>query len=122
MGAARCRRGHERLLPWNRVSHRLRNAECYWLSTTRPDGRPHSMPVWGLWDDESLWFGTCLESVNARNLAHLPYAVAASPPRPVIAFRPRADRHGARESVGPTMEDDRAGPSARSASNECRIA
>lgn len=62
-------------LPWNRVSHRLRNAECYWLSTTRPDGRPHSMPVWGLWDDESLWFGTGLESVKARNLAHLPYAV-----------------------------------------------
>jgi PPOX class probable F420-dependent enzyme len=62
-------------IPWNRVSHRLRNAECYWLCTTRADGRPHARPVWGLWDDESLWFGSGLESVKARNLARRPYAV-----------------------------------------------
>jgi Pyridoxamine 5'-phosphate oxidase len=62
-------------LPWNRVSHRLRNAESYWVCTTRPDGRPHAMPVWGLWDDEALWFGSGLESVKAANLEHRRYAV-----------------------------------------------
>lgn len=61
-------------LPWNRVSHRLRNAESYWVCTTRPDGRPHGMPVWGLWDGEALWFGSGLESVKARNLTNNPYA------------------------------------------------
>jgi PPOX class probable F420-dependent enzyme len=62
-------------LPWNRVSHKLRNAESYWLCTSRPDGRPHAMPVWGLWDGETLWFGTGLESVKAHNLAANPHAV-----------------------------------------------
>lgn len=61
-------------IPFNRVSHRLRNAENYWLCTCRPDGRPHAMPVWGLWDGESLWFGCGLESVKARNLAASPLA------------------------------------------------
>jgi PPOX class probable F420-dependent enzyme len=51
---------------------RLREARNYWLTTTRPDGRPHAMPVWGVWLDGALWFGTGLESVKGRNLARDP--------------------------------------------------
>ncbi len=29
----------------------------YWICTTRPDGRPHSIPVWGFWLDGGLYFG-----------------------------------------------------------------
>jgi PPOX class probable F420-dependent enzyme len=54
---------------------RLREARNYWLTTTRADGRPHAMPVWGVWRDGALWFGTGLESVKGRNLARDPRAV-----------------------------------------------
>ena len=57
-----------------RAIARLRAATIYWIATTRPDGRPHSMPVWGVWVDGALWFGTYGQKV--RNLAHVPYAVA----------------------------------------------
>ena len=57
-----------------RAISRLRAAMIYWLATTRPDGRPHSMPVWGVWVDGALWFGTYGQKV--RNLEHVPYAVA----------------------------------------------
>ena len=54
-----------------RAIARLRAATIYWIATTRPDGRPHSMPVWGVWVDGALWFGTYGQKV--RNLAHEPY-------------------------------------------------
>ena len=41
-----------------RAVSRLRAAMVYWLATTRPDGRPHAMPVWGVLLGEVLWFGT----------------------------------------------------------------
>jgi PPOX class probable F420-dependent enzyme len=56
------------------VERRLRNAESYWLATTRPDGRAHVMPVWGVWLDGSVWFGTGQQSVKGRNLAANPNA------------------------------------------------
>jgi hypothetical protein len=62
-------------IPWLRVERRLRNAETYWLATTRPDGRPHCMPLWGVWIDGVLWFWTPSESVKARNLVASPFAV-----------------------------------------------
>ena len=56
-----------------RALSRLRTAMSYWIVTTRPDGLPHSAPVWGVWLDDGLWFGTMGQKV--RNLAALPYAV-----------------------------------------------
>ena len=38
----------------------------------RPDGRPHSIPVWGFWVDGALFFGTARASRKARNLAQNP--------------------------------------------------
>lgn len=57
------------LLTWTWVTDRLASARNYWLGTTRPDGRPHSMPVWGLWLDEKFYFSTGRGSRKARNLA-----------------------------------------------------
>ena len=56
-----------------RAVSRLRAAMVYWLATTRSDGRPHAMPVWGVLLDEVLWFGTMGQKVV--NLRHQPYAV-----------------------------------------------
>jgi len=56
---------------WSRASDRLRGSYIYWVSTTRRDGRPHSIPVWGLWMDETLYFSNGAQT--ARNLARDPH-------------------------------------------------
>ena len=65
----------ERMIPWSAVVERLVAARNYWLSTVRPDGRPHVAPVWGLWADDGLYFGTDLTSRKGRNLAENPELV-----------------------------------------------
>ena len=54
-------------LPWRWAAERLTRARNYWIATTRPDGRPHSRPVWGVWLDDSFYFST--GSLAAQNLA-----------------------------------------------------
>lgn len=57
------------LLPWQWAEERLVDSHNYWVATARPDGRPHLMPVWGVWLGAALWFSTGADSVKARNLA-----------------------------------------------------
>jgi nitroimidazol reductase NimA-like FMN-containing flavoprotein (pyridoxamine 5'-phosphate oxidase superfamily) len=57
------------LLAWDWVEERLATARNYWISSTRPDGRPHAMPVWGVWVQGAVVFGTHRASRKARNLA-----------------------------------------------------
>jgi Pyridoxamine 5'-phosphate oxidase len=57
-------------LPWRWASGRLEAASVYWIATTRPDGRPHARPVWGVWLDNVFYFST--GSLAARNLAAQP--------------------------------------------------
>jgi hypothetical protein len=57
------------MLPWSFAERRLSTSHDYWLATTRPDCRPHVMPVWGAWFDDALWFSTDQRSRKARNLA-----------------------------------------------------
>ncbi|MGH8246558.1 MAG: pyridoxamine 5'-phosphate oxidase family protein [Gammaproteobacteria bacterium] len=64
-----------RLLPWRWATERLRKAHNYWISTCRPDGRPHTMPVWGVWLDGAFYFSTGRESRKAHNLAANPRCV-----------------------------------------------
>jgi hypothetical protein len=53
-------------LPWRWAVARLEAARTYWIATTRPDGRPHTRLVWGVWLDNSFYFST--GSLAARNL------------------------------------------------------
>src|SRR5262249_38341540 len=62
----------EGMWPWAWAEEILTGAQRYWLATTRPDGRPHLMPVWGVWRDCALWFSTGDRSVKAANLAACP--------------------------------------------------
>jgi len=61
-----------RHLPFSHAETRLANSRNYWICTARPDGRPHSIPVWGFFLDGVLYFGTARTSRKARNLAHNP--------------------------------------------------
>jgi PPOX class probable F420-dependent enzyme len=56
-------------LPWARAVEWLQAARNYWVVTTRPDGRPHAAPVWGLWLDGAVLFSTGPGSRKGRNLA-----------------------------------------------------
>ncbi len=66
------------LLPWSWAVERLERARNFWLSTTRPDGRPHAMPVWAVWHDGALWFSTGRSSRKAQNLATDPRCAIAT--------------------------------------------
>ncbi|HEV7804571.1 MAG TPA: pyridoxamine 5'-phosphate oxidase family protein [Solirubrobacteraceae bacterium] len=56
------------LLEWSWAQQRLLASRSFWLATSWPDGRPHLMPVWAVWDAGALWFSTGLRSRKARNL------------------------------------------------------
>lgn len=56
------------LLPWSWAVERLAGSRNYWVVTRWPDGRPHAMPVWGLWEQDAFWFSSSLGSRKARNL------------------------------------------------------
>ena len=58
----------DKFLPWSHAEERLTSARNYWVCTSRPDGRPHSAPVWGFWHEGALYFGTHRESRKARNI------------------------------------------------------
>src|ERR1700737_921189 len=59
-------------LPFRHAEDRLARSRNYWICTTRADGRPHSIPVWGFWIDGDFYFGTARSSRKARNLAQNP--------------------------------------------------
>jgi transposase len=60
------------MLSWSLVSHCLEQSHTYWLATTRPDGRPHVVPIWGLWLEDAFYFGGSPTTRWARNVATNP--------------------------------------------------
>jgi nitroimidazol reductase NimA-like FMN-containing flavoprotein (pyridoxamine 5'-phosphate oxidase superfamily) len=54
--------------PWDTAGRQLDDAGVYWLSTVRPDARPHVTPVAAVWMDGSLYFATGPDERKARNL------------------------------------------------------
>jgi hypothetical protein len=61
--------GNKGLLPWTWAEQRLKKSHNYWITTVKPDASPHTMVVWGLWQDGRLLFSTGSKSRKARNLA-----------------------------------------------------
>jgi hypothetical protein len=57
----------EGLVPWSHARERLEQARNYWLVTVRPDGRPHAVPLWGAWVDDTFYFEG--GGAKVRNLA-----------------------------------------------------
>lgn len=53
---------------WRRAEQRLAQAETVWLATTRPDGRPHVVPRWGVWLDNQFFYDGAPTTRHVRNL------------------------------------------------------
>lgn len=54
--------------PWSEVVDIIQQAEIFWLSTVRRDGRPHVTPLPAMWLDGALHFCTGDEEQKAVNL------------------------------------------------------
>ena len=49
-------------------SSRMRDEPNIWLATTRPDGRPHLVPIWFVFVDDRFYVCTAGTSVKVRNV------------------------------------------------------
>jgi general stress protein 26 len=70
--------GSAGLLPWTWAEQRLKKSHNYWITTLKPEtspdktskkASPHTMVVWGLWQNGRFLFSTGSKSRKARNLA-----------------------------------------------------
>jgi nitroimidazol reductase NimA-like FMN-containing flavoprotein (pyridoxamine 5'-phosphate oxidase superfamily) len=55
--------------PWAMAEAALREAELYWITTVRQDGRPHVTPLVGVWHEGAFAFCTGFGEQKAHNLA-----------------------------------------------------
>jgi general stress protein 26 len=60
---------------WASTRRALEEAELFWLSTVREDGRPHVTPLVAVWAEDRLHFCTGPEEQKALNLQHHPHVV-----------------------------------------------
>jgi hypothetical protein len=64
----------EGMLDWSWAAERLASSRNYWIVTSGEDG-PAAAPVWGVWSDGALFFGTNPSSRKGRNLERDPRVV-----------------------------------------------
>ncbi len=61
------------LLSWDAVEQELAKARHYWLCSTRSDGRPHAVPIWGAWSGNRFYFDGSPQTLQARNISQNPH-------------------------------------------------
>jgi nitroimidazol reductase NimA-like FMN-containing flavoprotein (pyridoxamine 5'-phosphate oxidase superfamily) len=67
------------LLSWAWVARKMNRCRTFWLTTIHAsNGRPHVMPVWGVWVDDAFFFSTGHKSRKAQNLAANPACTIAN--------------------------------------------
>lgn len=64
-------------LPWSWAEERLTGNRNYWVVTVSGAGRPHAMPVWGVWlaNPDRFWFSCAPSSRKLRNVRENPACV-----------------------------------------------
>jgi pyridoxamine 5'-phosphate oxidase-like protein len=65
-------------VPWGWARERLTDSHNYLITTVRPDGRPHTMVVWGIWLENAYYFSTGWTTRKAKNLAANPYCAVCN--------------------------------------------
>src|SRR5690348_8158024 len=59
------------------VEQRLREEPVIWFNTVRADGRPHTVPVWFLWDGETFLVFSQPGNLKIRNVQRNPNVTLA---------------------------------------------
>ncbi len=60
---------------WEETRKALEEAELFWISTVRTDGRPHVTPIVAAWADGAIWFSTGEGEQKFANLGENPHVV-----------------------------------------------
>ena len=61
--------------PWDETRGVLEQAQLFWISTVRADGRPHVTPLVAVWVDQALHFSTGAKEQKYANLRTNPHVV-----------------------------------------------
>jgi nitroimidazol reductase NimA-like FMN-containing flavoprotein (pyridoxamine 5'-phosphate oxidase superfamily) len=64
--------------PWPDIERLLADAQLYWIITVRADGRPHAVPLVGVWQDGAFAFCTGPEEQKKRNLDADPHVAVTT--------------------------------------------
>ncbi|HET9345165.1 MAG TPA: pyridoxamine 5'-phosphate oxidase family protein [Candidatus Limnocylindrales bacterium] len=65
------------LSPAARIDRLLRSEPVVWMSTVRPDGTPHLIPIWFSWDGEAILVASKPAAQKVRNLRTNPVVMLA---------------------------------------------
>lgn len=65
------------VIPWADIRQRIETGSTHWLTTVRPDGRPHIVPMGPAWMDGALYFTTGQGTRKGENLEHNPHCAIA---------------------------------------------
>lgn len=57
---------------WEWVVEQMTASKNYWLSSVRPDGRPHVVPRWGVFIDNRFFYDGSPETRHAQNILENP--------------------------------------------------
>lgn len=57
--------------PAARIDRLLCREPIVWLSTVRPEGTPHLVPIWFSWDGERLFVASKPDARKVRNCARI---------------------------------------------------
>jgi nitroimidazol reductase NimA-like FMN-containing flavoprotein (pyridoxamine 5'-phosphate oxidase superfamily) len=60
---------------WDETLRVIRQAELFWISTVRADGRPHVTPLVAVWLDGQIHFATGPDEQKGLNLRSNPHVV-----------------------------------------------
>jgi PPOX class probable F420-dependent enzyme len=63
--------------PAARIDRLLRSEPVVWMSTVRPDGVPHLIPIWFSWDGEAILIASKPGAQKVRNLRSNPVVMLA---------------------------------------------
>ena len=63
---------------WDDIARLLTDAQLYWIITVRADGRPHAVPLVGVWQDGAFAFCTGAQEQKQRNLDAGPHVAVTT--------------------------------------------
>ena len=64
--------------PWSDIERLLTDAQLYWIITVRADGRPHAVPLVGVWHAGAFAFCTGSDEQKQRNLDVNPHVAVTT--------------------------------------------
>jgi PPOX class probable F420-dependent enzyme len=62
---------------FDRIDRMLRGEPVIWLSSVRPDGAPHLVPIWFSWDGDTILVASKPHARKVANLRHNPSVMLA---------------------------------------------